>query len=76
MTGSTMELTGGFWFGLAPGDCDNTGCVDLLDYAEFESCLTGPDVGTLAGCECFDVNRSDTVDLRDFAATQAAFTGS
>jgi len=76
MAGGDWTLTGGFWFGLAPGDCNTSGCVDLLDHEEFESCLAGPDVGTPAGCECFDVNRSDTVDLRDFAAAQAAFTGS
>jgi len=76
MTGGEFELTGGFWFELPQGDCNSTGSVDLLDYDDFESCLAGPDAGVAVGCECFDVNRSDTVDLLDFAVVQTTFTGS
>lgn len=31
---------------------------------------------TIDGCECYDVNRNGTVDMRDLAELQAAFTGS
>ena len=77
MTGGEFELTGGFWFPLAPSDCNEDGGVNLMDHSAFESCLAdaGPDTATPAGCECFDVNRSDTVDLRDFAIAQTTFTG-
>ena len=71
-----FELTGGFWFEEPPGDCNGTGGVNLLDYDEFESCLSGPDVSVVEGCECFDVDHSGSVDLVDFAVAQTSFTGS
>ncbi len=71
----TFTLTGGFWFELPPNDCNDTGGVDLLDYGDFEACLSGPDEGVAQGCECFDVNRSSTVDLLDFAVAQSVFAG-
>ena len=76
LTGGGFTLTGGFWFALMPTDCNEDGAVGLLDHATFESCLTGPGAGVSAGCECFDVNRSGTVDMADFAEAQIAFTGS
>jgi hypothetical protein len=76
LSGGSFELAGGFWFSLAQGDCNSDGSVNLIDYDDFEPCLTGPDGDVIGGCECFDVNRSDTVDLLDFAAAQAAFAGS
>ncbi len=35
MVGDDFELTGGFWFAIPPGDCDNNGDVDLLDHKKF-----------------------------------------
>lgn len=70
----TFELTGGFWFALAPGDCDEDGAVGLFDHQAFEACLTGPGQPTLAGCECYDVDRNGTVDLADFASNQTEFS--
>ncbi len=75
MRSAGFELTGGFWFQTPRGDCDSTGGVDLLDHNGFESCLTGPATGVTIGCECFDMNRSGTVDLADFAISQSTFTG-
>lgn len=74
MSGGDFSLSGGFWFPLAPTDCNEDGGVTLLDYDEFESCLDGPDGGVSPGCECYDVNRSGAVDLADFAQAQQAFS--
>ncbi len=76
LTAGPFELSGGFWFALTPTDCNEDGGVNLFDYSAFESCLTGPAAGVATGCECFDVDRSGTVDLRDFTIAQTAFTGS
>lgn len=52
-------------------DCD----VRLDDYAVFASCVSGPDVLYSPGCEVFDSDLDDNVDLTDVAAFQRAFTG-
>ena len=75
MWGGTFTLTGGFWFGIMPGDCDQDGDVDLGDFADFEACLEGPGGGLGPGCGCFDFDTSGDVDLSDFAGFQEAFTG-
>jgi hypothetical protein len=75
LTGGDFELAGGFWFPLVPTDCNEDGGVDLIDYGTFEFCLSGPGEVVISGCECFDVDRSGTVDLLDFATAQAQFTG-
>ena len=75
LTGANFELTSGFWFGIAPADCDENGRVNLLDHSAFESCLSGPASTTAGGCECFDVDKSGTVDLHDYSITQGQFTG-
>jgi hypothetical protein len=75
MSGGSYSLTGGFWFGCVPADCDCDGDVDLSDFTGFEACLLGPDVMLGAGCECFDMNDDDVVDLFDFAEFQVLFTG-
>ncbi len=76
MTEGEYELTGGFWFGIPPGDCEDDGDVDLFDYDQFQRCMTGPDAGPPApGCNCFDLDQNDTIDLLDFAITQTHFTG-
>jgi hypothetical protein len=69
MAGGGFQLNGGFWFELPPGDCDEDGVVNLMDHEFFTQCLGGPNGGVLSGCECFDVDRSGQVDLRDFAMT-------
>jgi len=76
MEGGGFKLTGGFWFETPPGDCNETGLVDLHDYFDFdvEVCITGPTGRILPGCECFDVDHSDRVNLRDFDVIQASFT--
>ena len=76
MTGGDFELAGGFWFGLAPADCNEDGLVSLFDHETFTSCLLGPSGGIGAGpCPCFDVDRDGDITLNDYAQLQAAFTG-
>lgn len=58
------------------GDHDVDGDVDSADLAEFVNCLLGP--GATSGstpCDCFDSDSNGEIDLVDFAAMQAAFTG-
>ncbi len=76
LSGGRFELTGGFWFALPPADCNDDGLVNLVDTADFVSCMTGP-AGRPPGdrCRCFDVNRSGAVELSDFAALQATYLG-
>ena len=55
-------------------DCDGDGDIDLIDYGGFEECLLGP-TGGLGGtlCDCFDLDASGNVDLKDFAELQINF---
>ncbi len=73
LTGGSFELAGGFWFPHVPGDCNIDGGVNLYDFADFESCVVGPDQ-ELPGpsCACFDRDADSDVDLRDFAEFQIA----
>ena len=72
---SGYELTGGFWFRIPLGDCEDDGDVDLNDLEAFEDCLPGPDPTSLDDdCRCFDVNRNGAVDLADLATIQRTFT--
>ncbi len=74
---SGYELTGGFWFEIAPGDCNTDGGVNLFDYDSFEACLGGPGGGALSPeCACFDLDGNGTVDMLDFGGLQRGFSGS
>lgn len=73
LTGDAFQLSGGFWFEVPPGDCDESGNPDLLDHLLFAECLVGPDGGVLSGCDCNDVDLSGSVDLRDFAIITAGY---
>jgi hypothetical protein len=58
------------------GDFDNNYYVDLVDYAQFAGCMTGPLGGPVMGmCVILDFDADTDVDLRDFAAFGRAFTG-
>jgi hypothetical protein len=72
LAGGDFELTGGFWFEVSPGDCNEDGGVTLFDVADFSSCILGPYIFDEPGplCECFDLDLSATIDLRDFAHLQ------
>lgn len=74
LTSERFQLTGGFWFELPPTDCNDDGVVNLLDINQFIPCFSGPQDAIRPGCACFDINRDDTVDLRDFYTAQRVFT--
>ena len=76
MSGEGFDLTGGFWFPLSLDDCNSDGWVDLIDYDDFDGCLSGPDGGLpLPECNCFDLDGDDDVDLSDVRQFQHAFNG-
>lgn len=64
-----------YTFELLEEDCDADGAVDLDDYADFEACLDGPDATPAAGCDCFDRDGDNDVDLFDFALFTLQFIG-
>ena len=71
-----FELSGGFWFEEPPDDCNSDGWVDLIDYDDFDECLSGPEGGLLLPeCNCFDLDVDRDVDLSDVARFQVEFTG-
>jgi len=57
------------------GDLDDDCDVDLLDFAGFTDCMSGPEGGVFVGCQPFDFDGDDDVDVIDFAVFQIAFTG-
>ena len=75
LRGGPFSLSGGFWFEVPLGDCEDDGDVELYDYQQFERCLTGPSRPVDIDCRCFDVNRSGAVDLIDFHIIQTTYTG-
>ena len=78
MTGGDgeFEFTGGFWFEEPPDDCNSDGWINLVDYDDFDECLSGPDGGLpLPECNCFDLDGDDDVDLSDVREFQSRFTG-
>ena len=73
--GDGFTLMGGFWFGEPPDDCNSDGWVNLMDYGDFNGCLSGPHGGlALPECNCFDLDGDRDIDLSDLARFQAGFT--
>jgi len=76
MSGDGFDLTGGFWFPLSLDDCNSDGWVNLIDYDDFDGCLSGPNGGLpQPECNCFDLDSDNDVDLSDIRQFQHAFTG-
>ncbi|MCO6438780.1 MAG: hypothetical protein J5J06_16925 [Phycisphaerae bacterium] len=75
LTGGSLELAGGFWFPLDPGDCNIDGNVDLLDYDDLRNCLAGPADLFATGCGCLNLDHDLDIDLADIALFQHAFRG-
>lgn len=61
--------------GQASGDSDGDGHVTLIDFHGLSECLLGPLEGLAPGCECFDFDAGDSVDLLDAAEFQLGFAG-
>jgi hypothetical protein len=58
------------------GDSEFDGDIDLVDYAGFADCMTGPGrVDRLCDCRFLDIDHDGDVDLGDFALFQNAFVG-
>ncbi len=57
------------------GDCDVDGDVDLIDYACYLTCRTGPAGDVTPGCAVFDFDDDGDVDLYDWGRLQIAFAG-
>jgi hypothetical protein len=65
----TVDM-GAYEFGI--GDFDGNQVVDLLDFANWDGCITGPGGEPYApGCEAFDFEYDSDVDLADFVGFQA-----
>ena len=76
LTGGDFELSGGFWFPLSLDDCNSDGWVNLIDYDDFDGCLSGPAGGLpVPECNCFDLDGDNDVDLSDVREFQKAFAG-
>ena len=59
--------------GIGDFDCDDV--VRLIDFAHWDACMTGPDAGPYPpGCELFDFELDNDVDLDDFAGFLSVFT--
>lgn len=85
LTEGDYVLKGGFLPAPPPppavaGDCNNDEAANLIDYADFLNCFTGPHehpefVEPTPGCTCFDLDGDIDVDLIDFGRFQFSFTG-
>ena len=56
-----------------PGDFDNNGVLDLIDYSQFGPCLTGPVDPVGKACDPIDTNGDGVGDMLDFATFQNLF---
>jgi hypothetical protein len=58
------------------GDADEDGDIDLVDFAAFQTCFTGPEIPPSTPCAiAFDSDLDNDVDLADFGSFQLQFTG-
>lgn len=75
LSGGRFEITGGFWFGIVPGDCTEDGGVTRFDQGRFQDCATGPGVVQgHADCYCLDFDGDGDIDLADVAEFQLSVT--
>lgn len=50
-------------------------CLDLADFARFQTCASDDGGGVLLGCETFNVDGDDDVDVEDYGYFLRTFTG-
>jgi hypothetical protein len=56
-----------------PTNVNDSGGVNLADWALMADCLTGPGSAMVQECDCGDGDHDDDVDLRDAQQTQHYF---
>ena len=49
------------------GDADGDGDVTVADFESMPECVNGPEVIGDPGCQVFDFDRDDDIDLGDYA---------
>jgi hypothetical protein len=60
----------------ASADADGNGFINLRDYAVLQNCFTGPAPTVCSkGCEAFDFDHTDDIDLPDLTPVVDAVTG-
>jgi hypothetical protein len=75
LSGGAFAVTGGVLLPSPPGDCNQDGLADLLDYGELSACLGGPGVGVPSpDCRCFDADGDEDIDLDDVGRFQRGYT--
>jgi len=74
MTGEGFKLTGGFWFEVQNGDCNENNVLDLFDHQALVACLSGPNVDTVEECLCLDIDQSGAVNLWDYGLFQRSLS--
>ncbi len=57
-----------------PVNCVADGATNAADHRAFRGCMGGPTADVIPACQCADVDRSNSVDLRDWAWLQSAFS--
>lgn len=77
LTGTMEPLFGSAQFTIecAGADTDCDGDVDLLEFADLQSCMTGPSTAPAGVCDPQDTNNDGRVDLKDASLLMRQFTG-
>ena len=73
VTNNPDQIDADTWNGA--GDTDGDSDVDIIDFVEFSTCLSGPGEAVAAGCEAFDLDGDNDVDVKDYAGFADTFTG-
>ncbi len=77
LAGTMEPLLGSaqFTVACAEADADCDGDVDLLEFADLQSCMMGPATAPAGVCDPQDTNRDGRVDLKDASILMRQFTG-
>jgi len=71
----SLDDAAGSWAGAAYVFTIAWECADLVDVAEFQYCVSGEGGGVFFGCEGFDFDVDNDVDLGDYHLFAPALTG-